>query len=103
METNSVALRGVRVEAARMAQIPESADVQVTLRVAGVGETPAYAGVDWNLHVTDTDVQPADDATLPVRTASHAAVISLESRVPNAADVFRKMIVELDGIPVNQV
>ncbi|KFI79430.1 hypothetical protein [Bifidobacterium pseudolongum] len=89
--------------AVRVAQIAESADVHVTLRVAGEGGTPAYAAAEWSVHMTDADVQPTDDATLPVCTASHAAVISLESRVPNAADVFRTMIVALDGIPGNQV
>lgn len=102
-ESGEPAARIAHAVAVRMAQLTESADVQVTLRVAGDGETPAYAGVEWNVHVTDTDVQPADDATLPVRTASHAAVISLESRVPNAADVFRTIIVALDSIPGNQV
>ncbi len=93
-ESGEPAARIAHAGAVRMAQLTESADVQVTLRVAGDGETPTYAGVEWNVHVTDTDVQPADDATLPVRTASHAA---------NAADVFRTMIVALDGIPGNQV
>lgn len=91
-----------RAIASEIGALVRSTDVRVTLHVRGSGGA-AYDGFAWTVHVTDDDVRHTDDATLPVRAASRNAVISLESRVPNAADVFRTLIVALDGIPGNQV
>lgn len=41
--------------------------------------------------------------TVSVEPVSHYAVVALESKIPHAEQLFRKIIVTLDGIPGNQI